>query len=246
MQSRTFKLRKGVVFAFMMPLVVVALAVSHASYAADQSRADQSSLSTISEFSTKFCGDYWQSGGQVKFSAQAELSLNNFIKKLLSAESDANIEITRYTGVVRQHLAKELQSVRACKMVLWEDLRNLLRFRQVKNISPKHTARPSGSANCNKLKANISSMRLLSERSKTIADTVRMIAYHQTRCAEDIAKLDRSLAGRDKALQVVIDQYLKQGRCDDAARAANAISNVLTRDAHRRKITMAVATGLCR
>lgn len=90
----------------------------------------QAGFDEVNNFAEQFCGRYSLEGEDsgFEFTGEAEADLSGFLSRLVDAgiSGGVNFSASEYIGVLRSDLAKELRSVRDCKVMLWQDLRTLL------------------------------------------------------------------------------------------------------------------------
>lgn len=87
-------------------------------------------LQEIADFASKFCGDFWREGEEIKIgiSGEAEAQLKGFLSKFvkMGISGDVEFDISKHIGPLRKDLAKELKDIRDCKIILWKDLNRIL------------------------------------------------------------------------------------------------------------------------
>ena len=92
------------------------------------SELDKQQLEEIDKFAEKFCGKYFYEGRskQITVGGEAEIELAKFIKSFVGVNLSAgmNFEVSEYTGVLQTDLAADKESVRNCKLILWNDLKD--------------------------------------------------------------------------------------------------------------------------
>ena len=90
----------------------------------------QGAFDEINIFAEQFCGQYLLEGGDREsgLTGEAEADLGEFLKHLVDVGISGGVEfsVSEYIGVVREHLAGELKSVRDCRVMLWNDLKTLV------------------------------------------------------------------------------------------------------------------------
>jgi hypothetical protein len=84
-------------------------------------------LLTIKTFAEELCGSFASGGSDqsVAFQGDAEAKLKGVLEKLtdLGVKGTTNFDSKKYVGVLREELGKELQSVRDCRLTVWQDLK---------------------------------------------------------------------------------------------------------------------------
>ena len=89
--------------------------------------AEDDPLHTIKQFAEELCGSFSQGGSDqsVAFQGDAEAKLKGVLDKLadMGVSGTAKFDSGKYVGVLQKELGKELQSVRDCRLTVWQDLR---------------------------------------------------------------------------------------------------------------------------
>jgi hypothetical protein len=113
-----------------MRRVAFALCLALAAPMAPAGRAqglDAEALASIQEFAASVCGEYVREGSVEQFEAEgaAKAKLDGLLAKLTNVgiEGAARFDSGQYVGVLREELSGELQSVRACRLQVWNDLK---------------------------------------------------------------------------------------------------------------------------
>jgi len=101
----------------------------------------------IREFADDICGVYMRSGGSntQELRGEAKASVDGLIGKLvdLGVEGAATFEEEKYTNVVRDDIAEELQDIRSCRIEIWKDLKDtLIVVRQRSDVQPLEREAP--------------------------------------------------------------------------------------------------------
>ena len=98
----------------------------------DKSDNLQGAFKDFDSFVTNICGDYLEKGrkSQLSLSGKAKAKLDSLLTKIvdLNFSGETGYDVSEYENVSREHLAEELQSKRACRLVLWNDLKTTLPF----------------------------------------------------------------------------------------------------------------------
>lgn len=219
---------------------------SQATDGLDNDQSQMVELTDILKFSEDFCGEYWRQGSQTDLSGQAELALDDFLASILPIDGQADLKISRYSGVLREHLAGELRSVRECRETLWNDLKDLRDFSHKRvRFTPEQIRNNEGAFNCDSLVKQIERILVLGERSRTAKEIVNKIVDKDIGCAEKIATRIRDVDIRDETLERVVKAYVELGQCNYASGAAEKMRSVSRRSAQFRKISIAMVVGSC-
>lgn len=110
--------------------LIIGWGIPKPSWAADNGTDNrQAVLDKFGDFAAKFCGEYSKKGEKTEFilSGKAKADLNALLDMIvdLDLSGEAKSQISKYEGVLQEHLEGELKSIRACKLILWNDLKTI-------------------------------------------------------------------------------------------------------------------------
>ena len=101
-------------------------------------------LKQIQIFATNFCGAYYREGSSQKLEldGKAEAKLNGLLKKLtdMGISGAAKFSSMKYIGLHQGDLAPEYKNIRACKLQIWNDLKNTILMTPPSKKNPKASA----------------------------------------------------------------------------------------------------------